>query len=59
MGSGYYVYFFFFFLLLSGRSCLLDESESGLTDANKTNKIWQMEDVINETPLQRTIRCKH
>ena len=54
MGSGYYVYFFFFFLLLSGRSCLLDESESGLTDANKTNKIWQMEDVINETPLQRT-----
>ena len=56
MGSGYYVYFFLLLLLLSGRSCLLDESESGLIDANKTNKIWQMEDVINEMPLQRTYR---
>ena len=58
MGSGYYFYLLFFFLLLllSGGSYLLDESESGLTDANKTNKIWQMEDVINGMPLQRTYR---
>ena len=41
MGSGYYFYLLFFLLLLllSGGSYLLDESESGLTDANKTNKI--------------------
>ena len=58
MGSGYYFYLLFFLLLLllSGGSYLLDESESGLTDANKTNKIWQMEGVINEMPLQRTYR---
>ena len=58
MGSGYYFYLLFFLLLLplSGGSYLLDESESGLTDANKTNKIWQMEDVINGMPLQRTYR---
>lgn len=60
MGSGYYFYFFFLLLLLllllSGGSYLLDEPESGLTDANKTNKIWQMEAVINGMPLQRTYR---
>lgn len=43
MGSGYYFYFFLLLLLLllllSGGSYLLDEPESGLTDANKTNKI--------------------